>query len=222
MIPELQCAIDTVYAAFSSVPKPKTIDGCRCCIEDKQVYTLLTKPLREITAAELSPYAASIFLTVGSEADYRYYLPRIAEILVTESGWWPDPEVAGHALTLAEWSKWPAPEREAIVHLFGTFFDALVADSDGFRLNSWLCGLARAEIPLQPFLDKLAAHPSATLALYKSNANELMERRLGNPFWDDAPQTAMKQIVDWFYSTDISLLILENYGVDLNLLRFQP
>ena len=219
MTPQLQSAIGALYDTFSSVPKPETIDGCRCCIEDKQVHTLLTKPLREITPAELAPYASSVFLTVGSEEDYRYYLPRIWEILVTESSWWPDPEVAGRALTLAEWSKWAAPEREAIIHLFEAHFDAMIAEADGWRIDSWLCGLACAEVPLQRFLDRIAAHPPAVLALYEPNANELMEQKLGNPFWGDAPEAAMAQIVEWFFSTDISVLMLKTYGVDLYLPR---
>lgn len=217
MTPQLQRAIDDVYTAFSSVPKPKTIEGCHCCIKDKEVNTLLTKPLRELTPDELSSYAFSVFLTVGSEADYRYYLPRIMDILVTESYWWPDPEVACGSLPRAEWSKWSASERVALLRLFETNFSSLVAASDGGGLDSWLCGLARAEVPLQPFLNELASRPSAILALYIENANALMERQLGNHFWEDAYLPAMKQIVDWFYSTDINLLILKTYGVDFNL-----
>lgn len=127
MTENIRQSIESIYAAFSSVPKPKSIDGCRCCIEDKQVATLLAKPLRELSAEELSSYASSVFLTVGSEADYRYFLPRILEILVSDQTWWPDPEVALRTLALAEWSKWPDAEKRSILRLFEAHFDQLIA-----------------------------------------------------------------------------------------------
>ncbi len=215
----LSNAVNGVYDGFKAVRRPSKIDGCRCCIEDKQVHVLLSKPLRDLSPDELTSYASSVFLTVGSEADFRYYLPRILEITVTDSGWWPDPEVVGHKLSLAAWSKWSVAERESITRLFEIHFDELVAATDGWSLDSWLCGLARSGTELKPFLDKLSANPAAALAVYQQNANELMDRRLGNAFWEDAPQAALQQIVAWFHSPDISLLILRSYGVDLNVPR---
>ena len=100
----LRNAIDAVYAAFAHVRKPKRIEGCPCCIDEKAVDVLLSKRLREITPSELSAYASSVFLTVGSENDYRYLLPRILEISAFEPWWWPDIEVVGRSLSSANWS----------------------------------------------------------------------------------------------------------------------
>ncbi len=74
-------------------PKPSSIQGCPCCVDNKEICSLLSTPLREITGGELSSYSSSAFLTVGREADYLYFLPRIVEIGFTEAGWWPDIEV---------------------------------------------------------------------------------------------------------------------------------
>jgi hypothetical protein len=81
---QLRKTIDAVYAAFASVPKPLRIDGCACCVDENEVTVLLTKPLREISPSALSSYASSVFLTVGDKQDFRYFLPRILEISVSD------------------------------------------------------------------------------------------------------------------------------------------
>src|SRR5882762_1635090 len=95
---EIQAAIEALYAAFSDAPKPMIIEGCPCCIERKDVDVLLTTPLRQITPDQLTNYAASVFLTVGSIEDFLYLLPRILEISACDPSWWPDPEVISGAL----------------------------------------------------------------------------------------------------------------------------
>ena len=63
----LEKAIERLYQAFADVPKPKVIEGCPCCIEDKNIDVLLTKPLRIISAEDLGEYAFCLFNTVGDE-----------------------------------------------------------------------------------------------------------------------------------------------------------
>ncbi len=91
MTSELQKAIDNGYEVFSGVPKPRVIDGCSCCLDEKGIDPLLKKTLRSITPDELSEYASSVYLTVGSDKDFFYFLPRILEILAIHSRWWPNP-----------------------------------------------------------------------------------------------------------------------------------
>jgi hypothetical protein len=85
----LQEAIEGVYEAFGRIPRPLTMDGCPCCIDQKGISILLSKPLRELSPDDLTHYSASVFLTVGA----LYFLPRILDILATKPDWWPDPEV---------------------------------------------------------------------------------------------------------------------------------
>jgi len=216
MTDQLQNAIDATYAAFASVKKPRVIDGCPCCLDDKEVSVLLNRSLKELTPAELSSYSSSVFLTVGSESDFRYFLPRILEITVTDAGWWPDPEVVGRSLASAGWQKWSVRERDAIVHLFETHFDELFAEPDGSELDSCLCGFARSGLDISAYLDKIACSPPVVLAFYEWHADSIGDRALGNGFWDEVP-ASRKQVIDFFYSTTVSLLILKTYGVDLNV-----
>jgi hypothetical protein len=62
---------------------------------------------------------------------------------------------------------------------------------------------------------RLAVRPLAVLALYAWHANALRARSLSNGFWSEAPKEAT-QVVNWFHSPEVSLIILEAYGVDLN------
>jgi hypothetical protein len=212
---ELSFAVEGVYRAFSAVPKPSVIEGCPCCIEDKEVAVLLGKPLREISPAEMSSYASSVFLTVGSVADFRFYLPRILEIAVTESAWWPDPEVIGASLASACWLDWAEEEKQGVTQLFDLIFSLLIENASGSELDSWLCAFSRSGLVLEPFLGKLSARSGAVLELYEWNAGKLLYGRLTSGFWDDAP-SGVRELMEWFRSPSISSVVYESYGVDLS------
>jgi hypothetical protein len=214
----LRQAIDALYAAFASVRRPKAIAGCPCCIEDKEIAALLATPLRELSPDQLSSYASSVFLTVGDEQDFRYFVPRILEISATDSGWWPDPEVVARALAEARWCEWPTVQREAVGRVWDEKFTELVELAEGSELDSWLWGLARIGLDLSPFLTRLSLRPAAVLALYGWHANEIVEHRLANGFWDEAPK-GRQDVIAWFHSPEMSRLVLDGYGVDLNVPR---
>lgn len=215
MTENLRQAIDGLYAAFAAVARPKTIDGCRCCIDDAGVATLLTKPLREITERELSSYAASALLTVGTPADYRYYLPRILELNVRCGGWWPDIEVIGRAMFQAQWFDWTEKERVAIEHFFQMRIEDLILEKLYFELDGYICGAARARVPVAPLLTRIASSVEAVLGFYQQNANELPEQKLANAFWEEE-QEAARPVIHWFFSPEIKAIILDAYGVDLS------
>ena len=205
-----------LYAAFAAVDKPRKIDGCRCCIDDKEVHVLLTKSLREISAEEMASYAGSALLTVGSPDDYRYFLPRILEIKMSVPAWWPDWEVLGRKLREARWETWSALERQAILQVFDRQLQLALEGNDGAEIDGLLCGLACAELDLAPHLSRVGADPARVLALYTWHANELEAGALANGFWSDAPQGAT-QLLAWFRSEKIGLIVLDACGVDLSL-----
>jgi hypothetical protein len=210
---QLHKAIENVYGAFKDVPKPKFVDGCPCCIDEKDISILLTKPLRELSPSDLTHYAASVFLTVGSVEDFYYFLPRILEILALESGWWPDPEVVARALHNSGFHTWPSIRLEAV----SRYFDAVIAtlldkEQTGLEIDSWICAFGRLQIDLNPFLRKIAANRSRLVEFYEVNSNQLIDGKLSNSFWDDAPKEH-NQVVEWFKSGEIKKAIELAYGL---------
>jgi len=187
-------AIENGYAAFASTPKPSKIDGCLCCSDFDLLCSLLASPLRSLSADNLSKYASAVFLTQGSESDFRYFLPRLLEICATEAGWWPSPEVLLGKLNLAHWKTWPPAQFGAVDAILKAWFESLlnsgVSDADLFRAH-WdgdavLCGLALAGAPLQPYLERLLepAHANSLRALYWTNfSGKRRQVKLSNPFW---------------------------------------
>jgi hypothetical protein len=210
----LQQSIDQVYTAFADVPKPRAIDGCPCCVEDKEVDKLLTTPLREISPNDLASYASSAFLTVGSVADYLYLLPRILEISATDDTWWPDVEVTGRAIRSSRPDSWPLSRRIALQRMFAAVIENAVEMGEYYKLDGWMCAIARSGFEIAPHLEQIATSPAAVLAYFEDNAACLPERKLCNAFWE-LPCRMHDEIVSWFYSEKIRRIPFDAYGYTL-------
>src|SRR6266516_2556115 len=213
MTPLLQQAIEEIYNAFRDVPRPTTVDGCPCCIDEKEISILLSKPLRGLSPDDLTHYAASAFLTVGAVEDFLYFLPKILEILASNRDWWPDPEVVTRAIHTAGFHSWSDSRKKALSRYFDAVTSDLLATEDsGFELDSWICALGRLHIDLTPFLARIAANRPRLVELYEVNSQPLVDGRLANGFWDEAPQE-QKQVVGWFQSAETKKLIEGQYGL---------
>ncbi|MFG3343292.1 hypothetical protein [Glycomyces sp. NPDC048151] len=202
MSESLADAVDRLYAAFESVPRPETIDRCdHCWTEQEAAAVLRPVPLRDLSADELRPYAASVLLTVGSVADFRYFLPRILEIACTDGFNWPDLEPLAGRLRDAEWETWTAEEQAAIRGvLWASWRQVLSGHPDNWGADTVLCAIGNAEDDLTPYLDEWAASLRRTAA-----ANELRDLlqystswrsevpRLTNAFWDGRDA----QVIEW-------------------------
>ena len=195
-------ALEDVYRVFAAQPKPHEIEACPCCIDRESLCALLSAALKEITADQLSPYASSVLLTAGDEADFRYFLPRILEISLHDRRWWPDLEVVLGKLRLANWSQWSPSERAALHALFSAGFDDAVESAGSTTLeldvDTWLCALARSGTNLQPYLAKLET-PAARRALlewFERNADSLKTGSLWNSFWA-GHEAEVREVVGW-------------------------
>jgi hypothetical protein len=209
----LRAAIEGIYDAFKDVPRPATVDGCPCCIGEKGISILLSKPLRDLSPDDLAHYAQSVFLTVGSAEDYFYFLPRILEILALEPGWWPGPEVVARALLTSGFHTWPVLRSEAVSRYFDAIFiELLEKENSGYEIDSWICALGKLHMDLKPFLKQIAANKARLIDFYEVNSEQLIDGRLGNSFWDDASQEH-KVVVDWFQSAKIKKAIELAYGL---------
>jgi hypothetical protein len=207
-------ALAGLYAAFDA-PRPRLILGCPCCIDTRNVDVLLSKPLGLLTGDDLSRYASGVFLTVGGPVDYRYLLPRIFELSATDLAWYPCPEIVIGALSRAEWGAWSAAERKAVLSFLSAWFDRWARgevrdDPYGGEIESVLCGLARAGVDLNSYLERLLSLENAAslVELVDQHGRAHGSRPTPEGFWEDAP-TGWAQLTGFLSSEPVRLRLLE-------------
>lgn len=199
MDPELEAAIEEMYAAFAR-PVPREVDGCPCCATAEELRALVETPLRELCGEQLESYSFSAMLTVGSADDLRYLFPRMVELAVrTELP--VDTEIVFDKPRLAEWHGWPRAEQEAIERFAAArMADMARRELDAFEVDGWVCAFGRLLDDVVPLLAPLlTATPAADanlFGLYSVNAKRLPKKSLSNSFWDkDSANEA--RVAEW-------------------------
>lgn len=207
----MEQAIEELYSVFGDFPKPTVIEGCPCCINEKGVDVLLTTPLRDIKPDQLTNYAASALLTIGSAEDYKYFLPRILEINATDWGWWPDPEVIAIAIKKAGFNDWSSRYQMPVIRYYRVGLNR--DDVPPWVIDSWMCSIGRLFPDVTSFLEDLESHPTKLVEYYESNSESLIKGRLRNAFWDSESAETYQQIITWFGSEKIQAVIKQHYGI---------
>jgi Ankyrin repeats (many copies) len=185
------------------------------------------RPLRSLSAEDISLVAEQVPHLGGTVDVYRHYLPRILDIAVNEGFDWPDFEVVmghlafTHRFNSVPWTEWPEPEQAAL----RIFFDAAwtVSLTEGLALLSaddLICGLSCAAVDLSPFLERWTsfANPISAQQLqwYLEENAGLTDGRLRNAFWaTEKPWEAanMRRLVRWAHSEQLKMhvrLVLEH------------
>lgn len=211
----LRAAIAAMYDATATLPHPEKIEACPCCMSDEEVAALLALDRRTATGSQLSTYAWNALSTVGSEADFRYYLPRILELAVAEDFSWPDPEVICGKLQDGAWRAWPPVEVSAIEQFVAAMFASFGAiEHSEFTIDDWLCGLGRFVVPLVPRLSPLLLENPAAMrnliSITAVNSKALPEGKLQNAFWEkDHPNYA--PLVEFLRSPEVEAAVLRAY-----------
>lgn len=204
MLPKspLQRAIDQCYDAFASNPRPLALHASPLGDPVALLRTLTAKPLRELSGDEIGPYAGWALTTVGDEADYRHFLPRILEQAVRESAWTgTDPPIIAERLKIGQWLTWPSPEQHAVRALFlEAWQQALGEHPDEVSAEDWLCGIAVLELDVQAALGVWRERPTINSALQlaacvKSLAFEQQVDNRG--YWGYAKERDLILIKDW-------------------------
>ena len=202
-------AIEHLYAAFSDADKPHFVEGCPCCLDRKEVGDLLRAPLRTIQPDEIASYAWSLFLTVGNETDFRYFLPRIFEISVIERWWSPDPEVVMGKLRYVSWRDWDSLKVAAIESFMDAVFDEFVLEGTDVA-STWLCALAHGGSDFERMLMRIACSEHALITIYEANSQALQKGKLSNGFWNDIPQHK-NRLIEWFGTKETAHRVADAY-----------
>lgn len=122
--PPLRMAIERLYSVFGGY-RPSTLDqSCRCCVAESEIAALRAMPLRKLSADDLSRYASKAVTTFGGIQDFKYFLPRISE-LITAAPFPVNSEIAiGGKLYLADFPTWPESERGAVDQFLTTLWES--------------------------------------------------------------------------------------------------
>jgi hypothetical protein len=188
----LRDALDAVYEAFAPPARAPSLDACDHCGDDYSHLT--TGDLRTIPASTISGYVGSVFNTCGSETDFRYFFPRLLELIFEKNGL--EPEVVLGKLRNAHWTSWRSAMRGAVEHavLVG-LQDVCLAGEKCHLVDGILCGASLAGVRMEPLFDVVAQHPSVVAELYFANLDESLEVLPRNAFADEAYSRALTEFL---------------------------
>jgi hypothetical protein len=217
----LHAALARCYAAFASVPRPRTLSASPLRDADGLLATLTSRPLRELSAEEIGPYSGWAITTVGSERDYRYFLPRILELAVTSPVWiGSEPPVIADRVGMADWRGWPDEQQQAVLRFFLAAFQTAIEihPEEGMSAQDWLCGLVHLGEPSAPLMELWCSSHSSNSALQmadfiKSEAKSILRKgAIGGPFWQEVDEKPRIEIAGWLKSERTAELLRERAG----------
>lgn len=108
-------AIEHLYEVFARYPRPERVAGCPCCVGGIREAAVLSRPLRELTRDDLDFYSFKAMTTFGTVEDFKYFLPRLAEILAAGERFGVlDVDGFTRKLQYAGLAGWPVDEIDAL------------------------------------------------------------------------------------------------------------
>jgi hypothetical protein len=148
-IPVLADAITALYVRFSAHRLRQPPDACPCCISAEENRVLFTVPLADLNEEQLRRYAFKAITTWGNAADFRYFFPRLLELLLC-----PDSELEKGAfldkMLYAGWDGWPDAEKAAVRQVLRAWWAQHIQHECFFEeeLIGWLIRLTGSIEPL--------------------------------------------------------------------------
>lgn len=201
----LAVAIEAVYDAFSDAEKPLLVKGCPCCLNADEYEALTAKPLRELSSAELTEFAFSALLTMGTVDGYLYFLPRILELTIESDSDWLSPlETSAQKIRTAGFEQWNEKRKVAINelwlavirHMVTCDYDRELVDWIATDVETWLCSATLIPIPTEPLTSFLDAFPDVVREIYNQNFTTIFQGRLDNSFLSE-PSQGQAEIATW-------------------------
>jgi hypothetical protein len=212
MIASLKESIDTLYTVFSNADQPTAIDACPCCISQEEINTLLTKPLRDIEPYDLKNYADCALGTVGDLEDFKYFLPRILEILAHHYDYFTAPEILFSKFRIsAKWQTWPENERQAIMKFLDSLLDELLYREEvtGWELDSCICSLAMCVDDVVSHCQKLIEpqHKLKLRKFYSIHRESLEGQKPLEYWWESVEDNQQEVIIKWLLSENVQNIV---------------
>jgi hypothetical protein len=211
LLSDIDQRVEMLYAVFGRYERREHMESCPCCRGPESVRPLYDRPLRQLTSEDLHLYAFCAMTTMGDVDDFRYFLPRILELL-KDSDFLAsvDREVVLSKLRYGQWESWPEEEQEAVRDYLRSLWKLvlrtplLASPYEQGDVGQWLCAVARAERNLSAYLELWRADRSraaaANLAHFAAeHREELASSRPPSGYWEDAQQQWL-EVAHWAVS----------------------
>lgn len=195
-------AIQHLYDVFRGYEPGTLHESCTCgCITREQIEALRSKELRKLTADELSYYSFKAITTFGKVRDYKHFLPRLCELIATESYPHNTEIVLAGKLEYANFINWPDNERAAVEqYLYALWDDLLHHWPYHTQVDDVLCNIALILGSPAGALDSWSAllptQRSARLHLADWLSGGPGSENQPPPFWAEAGD-GWAQVVAW-------------------------
>jgi len=131
MTADLKEGIENLYTTFSIYPFKPKMEGCPCCVSNGDKEKLHSKQLRELDGEDLSRYAFKAMTTWGDVDDFKHYMPRIFELVVT-TDFIVDTSVTLGKLDYGKWKNWPGTEKKAVSQFLYAWWSDLIKHKSYF------------------------------------------------------------------------------------------
>jgi hypothetical protein len=197
---DLDAAIEKLYSAFSSYPLPAASAYSKhTTISEDDVRALRSRPLRDLSGAELSKFSMKALTTWGDENEFRHYLPRMLELVVDEPNWTDVPTLFGK-LSTAEWRAWPAEEQQAIEQYVNVLTASVLRGDVAVSLANVALGASNAGIPLSNLVNTWSHTPGAAAVVQLASLivlerNDLLRSGSVGHRWTDEAKRALSLLI---------------------------
>ncbi|GGR27431.1 hypothetical protein [Deinococcus ruber] len=155
MTPELEQAVAGLYEAFSVYRMPEEVEMSPYRTPESEIGAMKTKPLRDLSAHDLTPFAFHALTTVGNSELLKYALPRLLELVAADE-LAVNPEIVVGKLAYGQWRAWPATEQGAIRRYLMAWWRASLGQGVqemGFGIDTVLTAIAQVEPDLTLYLE---------------------------------------------------------------------
>jgi len=201
--PALEQAIEKLYKVYSCYALPEVVEGCPCCVDGSDQEKIHNKPLRRLSAEDLSRYAFKAMTTWGSVEDFKHFLPRLLELITDANSITQemDLEVLLGKLRYAKWQNWPQEEQVAVSeYLVALWQYVLTLPTEDILMDEYVCAYAQAIDDLMPYLTTWETTETDSalnhLLVFVDEQQSLYRGKLSNSFWTDQKEQ-MRQVIAW-------------------------
>ncbi len=129
--------IQQLYTLFSSGAPPQTLIGCPCCTTTLTQTKWHQNDVALIDASSISDYTFKAMSTYGTVENFRYFLPRILELLASQQ-LQIDRSLVWSKLKYGQWTSWPIREVAAIRQFLEVYWNNHLMQTTDFDRDTLL------------------------------------------------------------------------------------